>query len=85
MARPVILLQNHHTELVAGEVQQCCVWKLTEVIGTVETGEVGYTPGSSELRCDVVETLKRMAVAAINALQSDYVFDDSDCVAWEIG
>lgn len=85
MARPAILLQNHHTEIVAGEVRQCCIWKLSEVIGTVETGEVAYVPSQSELRCDVVEALKRLSVAAINGLQSDYVFDDSDCVVWEIG
>lgn len=85
MAKPTVLLQGNYTNVVAGEVQQCCAWKLTEPIGAVQTGDVGYTPTGSELRCDVVEELKRRAVAAINALQSTYVLDESDCVAWEIG
>lgn len=83
-AKPMILLQTPHTDVADNVVEQCCMWRLTTAIGSVETGEVGFVPESHFLREDVVEKLKLMAVADVNSLQADYVFDVSDCVAWEL-
>lgn len=85
MVKPKILLQVPHTDIVGdGLVEQCCNWKLTAAIGAVETGEVGFVAEDHLVHEDVVEKLKLMAVSDINALQGDYVFDVSDCIAWEL-
>lgn len=84
MVKPKVLLQVPHTDVVDDVVEQCCNWKLTTAIGSVETGEVGFVADDSLTREDVVEKLKLMAVSDINALQGDYVFDVSDCIAWEL-
>jgi hypothetical protein len=60
------------------------MWKLTTPIGSVETGEVGFTPEPHFVHEDIIEKLKLMAVADVNSLQADYVFDIPDCVAWEL-
>lgn len=84
MAKPMILLQAPHTDVVSDVVEQCCNWKLTTAIGAVETGEVGFYPEPHLVREDIIEKLKLMAVADVNSLQADYVFDVSDCITWEL-
>ena len=80
--KPRILLDRPHIDLVAGHVEQCCWWKLTEAVGGVVDGEVGAVMDPNWVWEDCVEELKRLSVAAINALQSTHVFDDGDCVVW---
>lgn len=83
--KPNIILNQPHTEIVAGKVEQCCWWTLTEAVEGVVDGEVGAQMDPNWVHEDVVEELKRLAVAAINNLQSTHVFDEGDCITWELG
>lgn len=84
MTKPIIILNQPHTEIVNGKVEQCCVWSLTASVEGVTTGEVGAIMSASYTHDDVAEELRRMAVAAINAAQSTYTFDEADCIDWEL-
>lgn len=80
--KPSIILDQPHTEIVNDEVEQCCWWRLSKAVEGVVDGEVGAVMDRNWVWEDCVEELKRLAVAAVNALQSTYVFDDGDCVVW---
>jgi hypothetical protein len=82
MTKPIVILNQPHTEIVAGQVERCCWWTLTEAVEGVTTGEVGAVMDPNWVWEDCVEELKRLAVAAINGLQSTHVFDEGDCIVW---
>jgi hypothetical protein len=80
-----IVLAHPHIEIEDGSIEYCCAYRLTEPVGAVLDGEVGYEPEASATQAEILAQLKQMAVDHAN-LQTEHAlaFTLSDVITWEM-
>ena len=80
---PRIILKRPHIDIVGSELERCVDYWLDSAVEGITTGDVGYVPADNLTDDDVLEALKQLAVADINARQSTIVFTLDDVITWE--
>jgi hypothetical protein len=83
MPVPKLILSRPHIDIVAGELEHCVDYRLTESVEGVTGGDVGYVPADNLTNADVMEHIKQLVVDDINSLQTTYTFTISEIVSWE--
>ena len=79
-----IVLQHPHVELAAGVLEYCVGYRITEPIGGVMDGEVGYAPAPGATDAEILDEIKILAVEHANLQTADAVpFTLSDVITWE--
>ena len=83
MPIPKLILTNQHIDIVAGELEHCVDYRLTDSVEGITGGDVGYVPADNLFNADVLEHLKTIVVNDINSRQTTYTFTLDDVVTWE--
>lgn len=79
-----IVLHHPHIETDAGIVEYCAAYRLTEPVGGVIDGEIGYQPVPGATDAEILNEIKVLAVAHANLQTADAVpFTLADVITWE--
>ena len=80
-----IVLAHPHIELEGSSIEYCCSYHLTEPVGFVLDGEVGYEPTAGATKAEILDQLKQMAVDHANLQTEDALgFTVDDVITWEM-
>jgi hypothetical protein len=84
MSAVKIVLEHPHIEVEDGVIQYCVGYRLTNPVGGVIDGEVGYEPAPGATADDILAELCVMAADHAN-LQTANVeaFTTADVITWE--
>jgi hypothetical protein len=79
-----IVLSHPHVEVEDGAIEYCVGYRLTEAVGGVIDGEVGYEPPENATQEQILSYLCQMAADHAN-LQTENVeaFTAADVITWE--
>ena len=84
MSAVKIVLEHPHIEVEGGVIKYCVGYRLTEAVGGVIDGEVGYEPPANATSEQILAELRSMAADHAN-LQTANVeaFTAADVIIWE--
>lgn len=80
-----IVLAHPHIELEDSAIEYCVSYRLTEAVGGVIDGEVGFAPDPGMTNTEIMDTLKQMAADHAN-LQTENAlgWTVDDVITWEV-
>lgn len=85
MASIKIVLEHPHVELEAADIEYCVGYRLTEPVGGVMNGEVGFAPDPGMTQAEILDTLKQMAVDHANLQTENAIgWTMDDVITWEV-